>query len=125
MKINEILCESEVLLEKFVIKKSFGKNWYYGIGDHFMAQLALPERNVPWSYIERIVKRFPYIKPQLEQMISFNRFYVRDEETNVELGCKITSFGDPELKLVYVNTIVISDHVRKSDTPTIIAIGKV
>ncbi len=121
MRSEEFLVESEILLEKFVIRKSFGKNWEYGIGDHFMARLAEPARNVPWSYIERIVKRFPYIKPQLEQMVNFPKFYIRDNETNVELGCKITSFGDPELKLVYVNTIVISDHVRNSDTPTIIA----
>ncbi len=116
---------TEFLTEKFVIKDKIG-GIEYGIGDHFMTQWQLPERkHITWNQITRIIKRIPYIKPKLLQMINFNKFYLRDSETGVELGCKFTTFGKPEVLLLYINTVVSTDHVRKSDTPVIVVNGPV
>ena len=111
---------NEFLVERWVIREKIG-GVEYGIGDHFMDQWkSIPDRNVPWSHIQKIIKRLPYIKPQLEQMLNFPQFYLHDTDTNLELGCRISTFGDPEKRLVYVNTLVTRDTIRKSSTPTII-----
>ena len=112
---------SEFLIEAFIAKGKIGNGMTYGVSSHCPDQAKL--RDISWSEIQKIINRLPYIKPQLKQMIHFPQFYIRDEDTNVELGCRFTDFGAPAVQLLYINTVVRSDHVRKSGTPTIIASG--
>lgn len=114
----------EFLTEKWVIRSKSG-SVEYGIGDHFMDQWrSIPERQVPWKWIEKIIKRLPYIKPQLDQMLHHPQFYLHDTDTGLELGCRISTFGEKDTRLVYVNTLVMRNKhfspIRKSDTPTIV-----
>ena len=121
--ISESTDGSVILTEKWVHLGKFGKGWTWGIGDHFMERWHQPERNCPWAYIERIIKRLPFVKPKLEQMLNFPQFYLRDSKTGVELGCKISTFGQPETKLVYINTIVIKPSERKGAQSPIIIVN--
>lgn len=118
----------EFLTEKFVIKKKIG-GIEYGIGDHFMDQWhSLPDRkDITQNEIDRIIKRIPYVKAQLKQMRYFPKFWLRDEETGVELGCRFTDFGDPAVELLYINTLIRRGNERGkyAESPTIIVRRKV
>lgn len=90
----------------------------WGVGKHFMERMM--ERHIQWPQVARILKRLPYVKPQLLQMEHFKQFYLRDDETGIELGCQLKTFGIPETRFVYVNTAVAKDEKRKDpDSPVI------
>ncbi len=97
------------------------------ISPHVEEQRAKPERNITWIEIYRILKRIPRIKKQLEQMMHFPLFYIRDAETGAELGCKIKENNparpaeDARLKyVIYFNTVVRNNHLRtNSESPII------
>jgi hypothetical protein len=118
------MLSKEFLVEAFILKGVIGNGMTYGVSPHVSTQAALPDRNVKWNDILRIINRLKNFKPELKQMIHFPQFYVRDDVQGIELGCKFTSFGAPEVQLAYINTVVRADHIRKSDTPTIVVIQK-
>ncbi len=118
------MLSKEFLAEAFILKGVIGNGMTYGVSAHLPQQAALPDRNVKWNDILRIINRLKNFKPELKQMIHHPQFYVRDDLRGIELGCKFTSFGQPEVMLAYINTVVKSDHIRKSATPTIVVIRK-
>lgn len=118
------MLSKEFITEAFILKGPIGNGMTYGVSSHLPQQAALPERNVKWADILRIINRLKNFKPELKQMVHFPQFYVRDDLRGIELGCMFTSFGAPEVQLVYINTVVKADHIRKSDTPTITVISK-
>lgn len=109
--------EGEILSEAFILKGEIGNGMTYGVSSHVPERAA--QRNIDMAEVHRIIRKLPYIKRQLVQMQHFPQFYIRDDVKNIELGCKFTSFGKPEVQLLYINTVVNSDHVRKSSTPTL------
>lgn len=117
MKSDEFITE-ELLDEGFIFKGAIGDGMTYGVSSHVPQRAA--ERNIDMAEVHRIIRKLPYIKRQLSQMQHFPQFYIRDDAKNVELGCKFTSFGSPVVQLLYINTVVDIDHVRKSSTPTIL-----
>jgi hypothetical protein len=98
----------------------------WGIGNHFMDQWHLPERkDITWNQIHHIIKRLPYVKPQLMQMVHFKQFWLRDDVTGIELGCQLKTFGNPETRFVYINTLVNKGESRKNpDNPVIVVNAK-
>lgn len=79
----------------------------------------LDRQHITDQQIWNIIKRVQYIKPKLDQMAYHDKFYLRDSSTGVELGCRFTSFGDPVVRILYINTVVFKQQARVSSTPTI------
>jgi hypothetical protein len=115
---EEIALIEEILNEEFIFKGAIGDGMTYGVSSHVPQRAA--ERDIDMVEIHRMIRKLPYIKRQLTQMQHFPQFYIRDDQKNIELGCRFTSFGSPVVQLLYINTVVNSDHVRKSSTPTIL-----
>jgi len=97
----------------------------WGIGKHFMDQWETQpdRRTITWNEINHILKRLPYVKPQLMQMVHFKQFWLRDDETGVELGCELKTFGIPENRFVYVNTLVRQPEPRVSPSKPVIVVN--
>lgn len=93
----------------------------WGIGDHLLKRMK--ERNIPLSKLQRIIKRIPYVKPQLIQMEHFKQFYLRDNETGVEIGCMLKTFGVPETRFIYMNTVVGKGEPRKDPESPVITVN--
>jgi len=107
------------------VKKGESGPFKWGIGVHFMDQWKLPDRkDITWNQINHILSRLPYIKPQLMQMKHFKEFWIRDDESGVELGCELKTFGDPETRFVYVNTLVMQPKPRIKPIKPVISITK-
>lgn len=79
-------------------------------------------RLIPWKDVIRIFKRIGYVKPKLYQMANFEKFYLRDSRTEVELGCRFrfTSHDNDREALLTIMTVVSRAEVRHSETPTIL-----
>lgn len=99
------------------------------ISPHLEQQRKLPERNVSWNEIYRILKRLSRIKQKLKQMIEFKSFYIRDNETGTEIGCKLTENNpvraDDDKRLDYVlycNTVVRKIEPRRNAEAPIIEV---
>lgn len=93
------------------------------VSDHIEEQRNLPERMVTWIEINRILNKIPRIKKQLEQMVHFSTFYIRDPESGAELGCQLREFEEGKLKYVlFVNTVVRNVKLRMNAKSPIIEI---
>lgn len=63
------------------------------------------DRQIPWNQVERILDNIPNIpKEKLSQMLNFEKFYIRDDDTWTEVGCSLRTDGD--VLGVYVNTVL-------------------
>ena len=121
MKINE------VILEAHPFKHERTETIMVGgvkciIAGHVWDQIEnRPSRShITDQMIWKIIKRVPYIKPKLDQMEFHDQFYLRDTDTGIELGCKFKNFGQPTVRVLYVNTVIFKKNLRNSYTPTII-----
>ena len=86
----------EFITEAFIMTGKIGNGLTYGVSSHLPTQAARPDRNIPWADVLKIIKRLPFIKNKLKQMIHFPKFYIRDDVNDVEIGCTFTSFGKPD-----------------------------
>lgn len=102
------------------------------ISPHVDQQRQKPERNVSWAEINKILKRIKIVRPKLYDMVQFNQFYLRDNDTNVELGCVMvdlhgTQDETPTVKyLLKINTVIRSatPQARTSPVVTVNAVVK-
>lgn len=95
------------------------------ISPHVDQQRQKPERNVSWTEINKILKRIKIVRPKLYEMTEFNQFYLRDNETNVELGCVMvdlhgTQDETPTVKyLLKINTVIRSATPQARTSPVV------
>lgn len=89
-------------LTEWMSKKRVG-NVLVLVSEHVQDQAR--DRGIPWGYVERIQEEiFKINTEKLEQLLNFTQFYVRDNETWAEVGCKVRTDG--EVIAVYINTVV-------------------
>lgn len=113
---------TEFITEKIIQTWTEGTAFRVNIDDHVMYQMSREECNgfsATWSNINKIFKRIKNFKPQIRQMIDFDRFWLRDENTGVELGCKYYSRDTEEILLIKTMTCNINFR-ENAENPIII-----
>ena len=122
MKINEIINEGHQFKHDRTRTKKVGSVKCIISGHLWDRRASVPERqHITDNDISKIIGRVNHIKPQLDQMVNYDRFYLRDSSTGVELGCRFTAFSEPNPtdRTLYINTVVYNKHKRNTSTPII------
>ena len=104
-------------LTEWIVKKRTG-DVVLLVSEH--AQDQARDRAIPWTYVERILDSVGQMNPEkLAQMLNFNQFYIRDNETWAEVGCRARTDG--EVLAIYLNTVIRKEpgQARSRDVPVL------
>lgn len=111
MRFREIM-----LFERWVHEQNAGP-FLIKFDDHLYDRMI--PREVTNNEIRKIVRRIPYVKDKIRDMQYFEKFYLRDNETGAELGCRFIEDTDGT-RFIGVITTVKNDHIRQAENPIII-----
>ena len=101
-------------LTEWLIKQRIG-NIMMHVSEHLQDQAQ--DRGIPWTQIERILKHIHLIEPKLRSVQGADQFYIRDDLTWTEIGCRMYAKGD--LLNLYLNTAVRVEPGKRRQSPVI------